>query len=130
MDTASVKQHGAASAFLDAASADDWHSPARRRHEGIPSLAVSNVNGRMWATWYTSPTGAEDANNYLVLSTSTDDGATWRRVRVETEAKQTFRIDLRAEAPQAKYVRVGRVEGKKDEVFHLNKILVYGTKLY
>ena len=59
-----------------------------------------------------------------------DDGSSWRRVRVETEAKPTFRIDLRAESPCAKYVRVGRVADAKEEVFHLNKILVYGTKLY
>lgn len=64
--------------FINASAPDDWHSPARRKHAGIPSLAVSGVNGRMWATWYTSPTGAEDANNYLVLTTSADGGATWR----------------------------------------------------
>ncbi len=56
---------------------DDWHSPARRTHDGIPSLAVSKANGRMWCTWYASPTGAEDSNNYLVLATSADGGATW-----------------------------------------------------
>ena len=62
-------------------AADD---PARalsiRRHEGIPSLAVSPVNGRMWATWYASVTGAEDAGNFVVLSTSADGGCTWREV--------------------------------------------------
>lgn len=56
----------------------DCHSRSQRTHDGIPSIAVSDVNGRMWATWYTSPTGAEDSNNYLVLSTSADGGATWR----------------------------------------------------
>jgi hypothetical protein len=64
--------------FIHAATAGDWYSSARRKHDGIPSLAVSGVNGRMWATWYASPTGAEDSNNYLVLATSADDGATWR----------------------------------------------------
>ena len=59
-----------------------------------------------------------------------EDGETWRRVRVEAEAKGTYRIDLRAEAPRALHVRVGRVADAKDEVFHLNKILVYGAKLY
>ena len=78
MDAASFKQHSTASAFLDAATPDEWHSPARRKHDGIPSLAVSDVNGRMWATWYASPTGAEDANNYLVLATSANGGAAWR----------------------------------------------------
>lgn len=57
---------------------DGWYSPARRKHDGIPSIAVSAVNGRMWATWYASPTGAEDSNNYLVLATSADCGVTWR----------------------------------------------------
>lgn len=70
------------SLFLDAASPDDWHSPAKRVHEGIPSLAVSPVNGRMWATWYASPTGVENRDDYLVLSTSADGGATWREAVV------------------------------------------------
>ena len=64
--------------FLNAAEAGNWYAPARRRHDGIPSLAVSGANGRMWATWYASPTGAEDSNNYVVLATSADNGATWR----------------------------------------------------
>lgn len=51
-----------------------------RRHEGIPSIAVSPVNGRMWVTWYASATGAEDAGNYAILSTSSDGGKTWREV--------------------------------------------------
>ena len=59
-----------------------------------------------------------------------DDGTSWRRVHVETDAKATFRIDLRSGSPSAKYVRVGRVADAKEEVFHLNKILVYGKKLY
>jgi hypothetical protein len=59
-----------------------------------------------------------------------EDGTTWRRVYVENEAKSTFRVDLRDEAPRTKYVRVGRVADAKDEFFHLNKILVYGTHLY
>ena len=53
-----------------------------RHHEGIPSIAVSPVNGRLWATWYASNTGCEDANNYVVLSTSADGGETWREVAV------------------------------------------------
>ena len=57
-----------------------WYSQARRTYDGVPSLAVSDVNGRMWVTWYASPTGAEDANNYLILATSADGGATWREV--------------------------------------------------
>lgn len=47
-----------------------------RAFTGIPSLAVT-PRGRLWATWYAGVTPAEDLNNYVVLSTSGDDGATW-----------------------------------------------------
>ena len=73
-----MKGTGTTGVFLDAAAADEWHSPSRRTYEGIPSFAASDGTGRMWATWYASPTGAENADNYLVLATSADGGATWR----------------------------------------------------
>ena len=63
---------------------DPAYAAGLRHHEGIPSIAVSPVNGRLWATWYASNTGCEDANNYVVLSTSADGGrnlAGGRRVR-------------------------------------------------
>jgi len=47
-----------------------------RRFQGIPSLARS-PQGRLWAVWYASRTGAEDQNNYVLLVTSGDDGRTW-----------------------------------------------------
>ena len=55
---------------------DAQHRHADRRHEGIPSIAVS-AKGTMWATWYGGPTPYEDENNYLILSKSTDGGKTW-----------------------------------------------------
>ena len=61
---------------------DAAHLPETRFHDGVPSLAASPVNGRLWSTWYASPTGCEDANNYVVLSTSADSGATWKEVLV------------------------------------------------
>lgn len=57
------------------------HARAGRRHEGIPSIAVS-ANGTMWATWYAGPTPYEDEYNYLVLSKSTDGGLKWRETLV------------------------------------------------
>jgi len=36
--------------------------------------------GRLWAIWYAGVTPGEDLNNYVVLSTSGDDGATWKEV--------------------------------------------------
>ena len=61
---------------------DAAHAYSTRRHQGIPSLAASPVNGRLWCTWYGGPTGGEDANNYAVLATSDDGGATWKEVLV------------------------------------------------
>jgi hypothetical protein len=52
-----------------------------RAFAGIPSMAVA-PNGRLWATWYAGVTPAEDLNNYVVLSTSGDGGATWAEVLV------------------------------------------------
>ena len=59
-----------------------FHAPAVRAHVGIASVAVSPANGRMWATWYASPTPGEDKNTYAILSTSADGGATWREALV------------------------------------------------
>jgi predicted neuraminidase len=50
-----------------------------RAFTGIPSMAVA-PKGRMWATWYAGVTPGEDLNNYVVLSTSGDKGATWSEV--------------------------------------------------
>ncbi len=52
------------------------HAVTNRAFAGIPSLAVA-PKGRLWATWYAGVTPAEDLNNYVVLSTSGDNGATW-----------------------------------------------------
>ncbi len=45
----------------------------------VPSLAVT-PGGRLWVVWYAGVTPAEDWNNYVVIATSDDDGATWREV--------------------------------------------------
>ena len=55
------------------------HAVTTRAFTGIPSMAVA-PKGRLWASWYAGPTPAEDLNNYVVLSTSSDDGATWTEV--------------------------------------------------
>jgi hypothetical protein len=57
------------------------HAVTNRAFTGIPSMAVA-PKGRLWATWYAGVTPAEDLNNYVVLSTSGDDGATWTEVLV------------------------------------------------
>ena len=55
------------------------HSAEHRKFTGIPSLAISR-KGRMWATWYTGVTPAEDSNNFVVVVTSGDGGETWEEV--------------------------------------------------
>ncbi len=65
------------------------YAPESRKFSGIPSLAIT-PKGRMWAIWYAGITPDEDANNYVVVSTSGDDGKTWEEVMV---------IDPDAEGP-------------------------------
>ena len=61
---------------------DDKYPPSQtRQFVGIPSLAVSPI-GRLWVTWYAGKTPDEDHNNYVVLSTSGDDGNSWSEVLV------------------------------------------------
>jgi hypothetical protein len=57
------------------------HAATQRAFQGIPSMAVA-PGGRLWANWYAGMTPAEDRNNYVVLATSGDGGATWREVLV------------------------------------------------
>lgn len=52
------------------------HSLSSRKFQGIPSMAVSPA-GRLWATWYAGKTPGEDENNYVVVSSSLDNGTTW-----------------------------------------------------
>lgn len=57
------------------------HAVTNRAFQGIPSLAIA-PKGRLWATWYAGVTPDEDRNNYVVLSTSDDNGRTWKEVLV------------------------------------------------
>ena len=59
-----------------------------------------------------------------------EDGDNWRTVVHDEEIRPVYRVDLQAAPPRARFVRVRRTAGAKDEFFHLNKILVYGKKLY
>lgn len=72
-------------AFLKPPTVSDANNPLHaldnRGFQGIPSLAIA-PNGRLWATWYAGKTPAEDQNNYVVLSTSGDDGQTWQEVLI------------------------------------------------
>ena len=57
-------------------------------------------------------------------------GDEWHTVFTDGEARETYRIDLRKNDLRSRYIRVRRTPDAKDEVFHLSKILVYGTRLY
>ena len=59
-----------------------------------------------------------------------EDGSEWTTVHRDDQVRDSYRIDLRSSAPRARYVRIRRVPDAKDEVYHLNKLLVYGKKLY
>jgi len=62
------------------------HASALRLHTGIPSLAVSPVNGRLWVSFYGGVTPGEDSNAYVPLMTSGDGGKTWKTVCVAEPA--------------------------------------------
>jgi hypothetical protein len=57
------------------------HATDFRAFQGISSLAVA-PGGRLWATWYAGKVRGEGPHNYVVLSTSADDGATWEELLV------------------------------------------------
>ncbi len=57
------------------------HAATNRAFQGIPSMAVA-PGGRLWADWYAGITPGEDHNNYVVVSTSGDDGKSWRETLV------------------------------------------------
>ena len=59
-----------------------------------------------------------------------EDGTEWTTVHRDDQVRDTYRIDLRSSAPRARYVRIRRVPDAKDDVYHLNKLLIYGKKLY
>lgn len=59
----------------------DRHAVTNRAFQGIPSLAIA-PGGRLWANWYAGVTPGEDHNNYVVVSTSGDDGESWEEVLV------------------------------------------------
>jgi len=51
------------------------YAPETRAFQGIPGIERA-PNGRLWATWYGGGPG-EGPHNYVMLSTSADDGETW-----------------------------------------------------
>ena len=62
--------------------AGPFYQQAARSHTGIPSIAVSPRNGRLWLTCYCAWKGGECAYNYVPLMTSADGGKTWKDVLV------------------------------------------------
>ncbi len=62
----------------------DKHLTVARQFQGIPGIERSS-GGRLWATWYAGGTG-EGPENFVVLVTSDDDGATWSEPVAVAEA--------------------------------------------
>ncbi len=51
-----------------------------RMFQGIPGVERA-PNGRLWATWYGGGV-TEDRHNYILLTTSADDGHTWSAIKL------------------------------------------------
>jgi len=60
-----------------------------RRFQGIPGIERA-PNGRLWATWYAGGPG-EGPENYVLVSTSGDDGAAWSRPALVIDPPGTVR---------------------------------------
>lgn len=60
------------------AEIDAVHEHASRGAQGVAAVERA-PRGRLWASWYAgkSPRGVESPSSYVVLATSSDDGATW-----------------------------------------------------
>lgn len=56
------------------------YAPQTRVFQGIPGIERA-PNGRLWATWYGGGPG-EGPHNYVMLSTSHDDGETWSDLKL------------------------------------------------
>jgi hypothetical protein len=69
------------------------YGPEARNYQGIPGIECA-PGGRLWATWYAGPV-QEDRFNYVLVSTSGDDGKTWNDV--------SFVIDSDGKGPKRAY---------------------------
>lgn len=75
--------------------------------------------------------GGVNANRQVpIVVEISEDGNEWRQVFASDKVQDTYRIDLRGTDNRTRQVRVSRKAGARKDFFHLNKILVYGTKLY
>lgn len=54
-----------------------------RKWQGIPGIERAS-NGRLWATWYSGGTG-EGRQNFVLISTSGDDGQSWSPIKVAVD---------------------------------------------
>jgi predicted neuraminidase len=61
-----------------------------RPFQGIPGIERA-ANGRLWATWYGGGV-TECRENYAMLATSSDDGATWSKVKLVVDSPGLVRI--------------------------------------
>jgi len=71
------------------------YGPEARKYQGIPSIEHT-PGGRLWAVWYAGPL-FEDKDNYVVVATSGDDGATWSDLKLVIDPDGTG--PLRASDP-------------------------------
>ena len=98
LEQAKMKSVGLGTALSSVRVPGAFHRPEVRAHVGIPSIAVSPRNGRMWATWYNGEHRGEDYYNYVSLVTSSDGGKSWKEVLVadpdEAGPKRSFDPEL------------------------------------
>lgn len=66
------------------------YQSAARLYQGVPTIERDAKSGRLWAAWYSG--GREESKeNYVVVVTSGDDGATWTEPVLAIDPPNTVR---------------------------------------
>lgn len=99
-----------------------FHSDDKLDSE-FATVTMKNV-GNLTGIVIIAPHGNLSRGNNCVIETSID-GSNWQEVGKIDKIEHINRIDLQGKNIQAKYVRITR---KGKNFFHLNAILIYGTR--
>ncbi len=117
-----------------ALDAEPWNSNAFHTNKEMSPWAdvilpgVCNVTGVYVEN--KTPAACYRARQVPIEILVSEDGNNWESILVDKTTRDIYRADVSNKPRKAKYIRVRRIPEVRDDVFHLNKILVYGKRLY
>jgi hypothetical protein len=77
-----------------------------------------------------TPSDYYRSRQYPIEILVSEDGKNYETILTDSTKRDTYRVSVKNKPRKAKYIKVRRTPDAKDDVFHLNKILVYGKRLY